>query len=236
MVPSQLAGDGITWEPSTSVIVPEDGRVYQHFWPATARNVLPNRVTEADATRQNKNCYMVGLKEMSHFETGTDAPWEWRQIIFAAKGLGSLPSTDSYVAYNETFGYMRGMRQMAPGYKDIVNGVLFKGTEGVDWVGLMNAPVDRTRVTVLSDRLRQIRSGNGRPAFRQYKDWLPLKKTIMYDDDERGSAKQSSRWSVTSKIGLGDVFVVDFFRTVGTAVPADLLQWRSNMTFHWHER
>lgn len=179
---------------------------------------------------------MVGLKQHTHITTGGSNPWEWRQIVFTTKGLGGLPVVGSYVAHTPENGYMRGQRQAEAGLQQIVNGALFRGTEGVDWIDHMVAPLDRTRMTILSDKTRIIQSGNARGVIRKYSDYFSFNKNLLYDDQEDGQGKVDSRWSVTSKIGMGDVFIMDFFRCAVAGAPVDLLTWASNATLYWHER
>lgn len=235
MVPATIA-DGLVWLPGAENIVPDGGELFQFFWPATARSSFTQSPIPSQATRESKSCYMVGLKQHTHITTGSDNPWEWRQIVFSTKGLGGLPVVGSYVAHTVENGYMRGQRQAAAGLQQIVNGALFRGTEGVDWIDHMIAPLDRTRMTILSDRTRTLHSGNGRPVIRKFTDYFTFNKNLLYDDQEDGQGKVDSRWSVTSKVGMGDVFVIDFFRSVSTAGPTDLLTWASNATLFWHER
>lgn len=240
-MPPADTDDGITWLARAQNIVPDStigaGAVRFHFWPATARTTVAADPGPSDSKRGKANTFMVGLKEEHHFETQTGSPWEWRQIVFTAKGMGQLPWVDSYVAFNgNTSGYMRGTREMAPVAQDVLTDILFRGTEGVDWVGYMNAPVDNRRFTILRDRTRQIRSGNEVGTLRKYNDWLPMRKSLVYDDDEQGAEQEAKRWSTLSKRGMGDVFVVDMFRTIVTSDEADLLIWRPNAILYWHER
>lgn len=240
-MPPSDTQDGITWTAQAQIIVPDEvagpGAVRFYFWPATARTTLAADPGPTWAKRTKANTFMVGLKEEVHFEMGTGSPWEWRQIIFTAKGMGQLPWVDSYVAYNaNTSGYMRSTREMAPVAQAVLTDILFKGAEGVDWVGYMNAPVDRSRFTILRDRTRRITSGNETGQLRKYNDWLPMGKSLLYDDDEQGAEQEAKRWSSLSKAGMGDVFVVDMFRTLVSSDPNDLLIWRPNACLYWHER
>lgn len=239
MPPAELEG-GVTWVARATEIVPETtaaGAVRFHFWPATARTMITDNPQYSAAKRTKSKTFMVGLKEEVHFETQTGAPWEWRQIVFSIKGFHNLPWVDSYVAYNgNTSGYMRGQREMDSGAQGILTELIFKGAEGVDFVGYMNAPLDRSRIHVMRDRTRQIRSGNEIGTLRKYDDWLPMRKTLTYNDDEQGSEFLSRRWASMAKGGMGDVYVVDMFRTIVTSDPNDLLSWRNNSTLYWHER
>ncbi|WGD01118.1 MAG: capsid protein [Genomoviridae sp.] len=240
MVPAETDDFGVTWNVNSKNIVPEAGssgepRVF--FWPATARTNISSTGTPAAAKRERQNCFMVGLKEEVHFEINTGVPWEWRQIVFTAKGLANLPFVDGYVAFSaESSGYMRGLREMDESAQVVLFNHLFKGAAGVDWIGLMNAPVDRGRFTILRDRTRQLKSGNSDGMLRRYSDWLPMRKGLLYADEEVGPEQSGSRWSTMSKQGMGDVFIVDIFRTTVSADAADLLNWRPNATLHWHER
>ncbi|WGD01121.1 MAG: capsid protein [Genomoviridae sp.] len=237
MPPAELLADGLTWEAQKSNIPGEGGTIHMFFWPATARNKFTLSPIYTPHQRQLSNCFMKGLKFVSHMEIATGAPWEWRQIIFAVKGLANAPFIDSYVSHDAALGYMRGQREVVlTAQEDLIQSMLFKGLEGVDWLSPMVAPIDTHRVNVIRDKTRILKSGNEHGNMMVYKDYIPLNKSIQYDDDESGGADDTSRWSVTSKLGMGDVFVVDYFRTTLSATSADLLQWGSNATLYWHER
>lgn len=241
MAPAESSGspDGV-WVPTQSNIVPDvdkPGNVVRfHLWPATARTSVTTIPTEAPSKRQKSSCFMVGIKEETHFEVQTGTPWEWRQIVFSAKGLGELDWIDNYVAFNQNFGYMRSQNEMTLTNQGVLSSVLFAGVQGVDFIGYMNAPLDRNRFTVHRDRTRQIKGGNDSGQIKLYKDWLPIRKNLHYDDTEQGSEIIPSRWSRLGKAGVGDIFYLDLFRTLSTADSVDLLTWRSNATLYWHER
>nr|QJB18569.1 MAG: capsid protein [Genomoviridae sp.] len=241
MAPAERTGaPGDPWIPTQSNIVPDvttPGNVVRfHFWPATARTSVTTIATDSPSKRQQSTCFLVGIKEETHFEVQTGTPWEHRQIIFSAKGLGELDWVNDYVAFNQNFGYLRGQNEMSQTNQAVLADILFAGVQGVDFVGYMNAPVDRNRFTIHRDRTRQIRGGNDSGQLKRYSDWLPLRKNLNYDDTEQGSEIIPSRWSRLGKAGMGDVFFLDLFRSLTTADPNDLLSWRSNATLYWHER
>ena len=241
MAPAEnnLAPLGV-WVPTQTNIVPDvakPGNVVRfHFWPATARTSVTNIATDSPSKRQQSTCFLVGIKEETHFEIQTGTPWEHRQIVFSAKGLGELDWVNNYVAFNEVFGYLRGQNEMSLVNQAVLADIVFAGVDGVDFVGYMNAPVDRNRFTIHRDRTRQLRGGNDSGQLRKYQDWLPIRKNINYDDTEQGSEIVPSRWSRLGKAGVGDIFFLDMFRSLNTADPVDLLSWRSNATLYWHER
>jgi hypothetical protein len=115
-------------------------------------------------------------------------------------------------------------------------GLLYKGLAGKDWDDLIVAPVDTSRISVKFDKTWTIQSGNSNGVVRERKLWHPMNKNIVYDDDENGDVEQASYFSVDSKAGMGDYYVVDIIQPGTGATSSDLLQISTNSTLYWHEK
>jgi len=115
-------------------------------------------------------------------------------------------------------------------------GLLFKGTIGVDWQDPMKAPLDKTRVNIHSDRFTSISSGNDVPRAKIVKHYTPIRKTLQYNDEENGTAVDVSPFSVDSKIGIGNIFVADFFHCPAPSETTDEMTITTNSTYYWNER
>jgi len=115
-------------------------------------------------------------------------------------------------------------------------GLLYKGVVGKDWDDLITAPLDNSRISVKFDKTWTMQSGNGNGIVRERKLWHPMNKNIVYDDDESGDIELSSYFSVDSKAGMGDYYVVDVFQPGTGATSSDLLQISASSTLYWHEK
>lgn len=216
-------------------------------WIASARpasrtsgNVTdPVRGTKLDQSRRSSTTIFArGLRENLSISTTSGLAWQWRRIAFFFKGANiHFGDTDP-----ETSGFFRltaanGMVRLWNEYTaSAVQFQLFRGEADVDWSSLMTAPIDTTRVTLVSDVLRTIKSGNDEGTIRNFKDWIAVNKNIVYDDEQQGESMFTSATSVSSKPGAGDLYVVDIFthNTPGTA--DDQLTVTSDATFYWHEK
>lgn len=68
------------------------------------------------------------------------------------------------------------------------------------------------------------------------KFWLPINKTMHYQFQEGGSDEYSGApFASTGRNGLGDVFVLDLFKT-DFGESTDIMQMDVNTTVYWHER
>lgn len=217
------------------------------FWDYSANSNTPAYVVD-EASRTAKACYMVGLKENIQVQTSNGIPWEWRRICFCAKGGGSIngvmpPASNTFSIMSETAsGWTRTMSAI-PASSQIVQlgNLLFRGSGGVDWTDIIVAPIDTSRIDLKYDKTRTITSGNEQGVSRRYNLWHPMRKTLVYDDDEYGGAQTFSYSSVLDKRGMGDYWVIDIFQPRkgsggGSGVPAPTLTFAPNATLYWHER
>jgi len=117
-----------------------------------------------------------------------------------------------------------------------INDWLFRGTFGVDWTNLLNAPVDSQRVRRVSDRVTKISAhfaAQGIPTdpgpygpvlpvgSKRYNRSTFVNRPITYDDEESGardredpgSGTAGSPWS--SERGNGNLYVYDIFAVNG---------------------
>jgi len=251
------AGPGLNPSPGTQVVVNQnlvinittnnsaaDG-IHMTGYIPSARSLSPNNYAYS-AIRTATRTYVKGISEMYHFVPSDASAWEWRRIVVAQKylfGQSRTAMTDIAAQFGTgtTYRYFKDLTGDASGSYtaiwDAVQDVLFAGVKTVDWQDPMTAPVDRARVTLLSDKRRMITSNNDAPRPRMVKTYVPINKTIQYDDEENGVLISPTRFSVDNNIGLGDIFVFDMF-TVRAPVNAvsSQLQIRSTMTYYWHEK
>nr|DAD57370.1 MAG TPA: capsid protein [Genomoviridae sp.] len=123
--------------------------------------------------------------------------------------------------------------------------VLFEGTSiqftdqnfRADWLNVIDAKTDASRVTIKYDKTVTIRSGNDEGTQRQYTRYHPMKKNLIYENQESGGDVVFSNYSTSGKPGMGDYYVVDFFQCrYGADADAGSLIFDPRSTLYWHER
>lgn len=230
---------------------------YTFIWMATARDNVISGVEPGvfqQSQRTATSCYMRGLKERWTMETGSPAMWRHRRILFSFQGDALyrvdndaiLDGDNQLGAYFKELsnGYVRAFTRLEPQTGDYrqpelslqLRKILFKGTEGNDWVGVLNAKVDTLRVKVLYDKTTTIRSANDRGVITGRKFWHNFNSTLVYDDDENGNSTANSPFSVQDRRSMGDVYVVDFFQSGLGSTSSDELRLNAEATLYWHER
>lgn len=227
-----------------------DSSAAAYLWCATARtnettNGVPATGKYLQASRTATNCYMVGLSEKVEIQCNTGMPWQWRRICFTMKGAplvaaSSASGTAFSTATLTTSGYVRTMNQVPgnpglnPMYALMVT--LFRGDVNSDWNDPMTAPTDNSRVTIKYDKTTTLASGNEDGFIRRYSRWHPMRKSLVYDDDESGGGEISGARSVPGKAGMGDYYILDLFRARQGSATTDQLTVRPESTLYWHEK
>lgn len=232
-----------------AVINARDGATF--YWIATAMDLSAAGSTNTvaqQAARTASTCYMRGLQENLQIQTSSPLPWFHRRICFTFRN--TLPfqvttppdvTVQPYIPYVETSNGMQRLflNQNINGMsasRAQMEGILFKGSAGVDWNEITVAPIDTTRVSVKFDKTWTYRSGNSNGIVKKTKLWHPMNHNLVYDDDENGATEQSSYISVDSKAGMGDYYVVDYFTSGLGGTVSDLLAMQVNSTLYWHEK
>lgn len=234
MLPVTAGPDGSG--PSNGPAILTGGNTYQLVWCAT-RRYMELTLNNTDA-RNDITCYMRGLKEHVAISTNNATSWKWRRICFTIKGLQADLAVKSNV--DSLFTSQGWVRYIGQHYNDdmgnSINTILFEGTAGNDWNDVMTAKVSSTRVTPKYDKVRVINSGS-EGVMRDFKMWHPMNKNLVYDDDENGpNSELTSGYSTLGKAGMGDYYVIDFFRANSTSSSADTLSFGPEATIYWHEK
>lgn len=226
--------NGTNWTPSAFVITPTGGEITALLWAASFRK---NQPAPNKQTRTAKEIFLKGFRDDVQIETGSGMAWEWRRIVFSVKTLARHSDAPLYVAYDPAYGYMRALRHVAPGaYRTALESILFAGSDPHDWLTPMAAKVDVNAVTLHSDKVMNIRSGNNGGIIGKYKHYHPINKRMVYADSEDGGQTIWENFTTDSKEGLGDVYILDYLRPTVFAVDSDQLLFRPNATMYWHER
>lgn len=225
---------------SPGVISIINGAVY--IYCPTARSLIGNAVG-GESDRQRQLTFARGYKEVTDITVIGGASWRWRRIAVSFKGPGLLYDTTNTSAsvntafYDDSDNGMTRVYTEAASSSQAVNWrtVLFDGDEGRDWSNPFVAKVDTSRVTLHYDRMVTINPGTTVGTTRSFRTWIPLNKNLLYDDDERGPGTNSSYVSVQSKIGMGDLYIFDYFNR-DTGDNTGSLQLLSEATYYWHEK
>lgn len=193
--------------------------------------------------RTSVTTYAVGVKETIRIGTNGPVGWHWRRVCFTMKG------EELYTGDREDFDLSNSpvARITSDGMKRAVlfsegalqtRGIIFKGNQNVDWTDVITAPLDTNRITPLFDRVTHIKSGNQSGSTRIVKLWHPMGKNIVYSEDQNGQDTPESFYSVTGKAGMGDYYIVDFFRsdTILGETGSSSLYFEPAATYYWHER
>lgn len=200
------------------------------------------------ATRTSTTCFMRGFNETLKIQTSSSIPWFHRRVCFTTKAETFRNYSPSDTPLNTvgmyhqstTRGYVRTwMNQTVNNTTNSLNlwyGIIFRGSEGVDWDNVSTAPLDSRRIDVKYDKLSTIKSNNERGTVVSRKYWHGMNKNLVYDDDEIADVTAGDSWSVDDKRGMGDYYVLDFFVAGTGSLSGDLLKIDSTATLYWHEK
>lgn len=224
------------------------------LWCATAQDLTTQSggigsVTQP-AQRTASICFMRGLSENLRIQTSSGLAWFHRRICFTNKGSNpfidraaadtSTPLNPATPLVDTSNGVQRLWLNMTiNGTPNTINeryGILFKGAQGVDWDDELTAPVDTTRISLKFDRTWTIRSGNANGTVAERKLWHPMNHNLAYDEDETGSSETTSYFSQTSKLGMGDYYVLDIITPGQGGTSSDLLLLSNTTSLYWHEK
>lgn len=224
--------------------------VHTFVFSPTMRYLLPNNASFS-AQRTSSKPYIKGIAESYTLLPNDGSVWWHRRIVFASKRLyaeavtGLAGNGVIQAQPDQSTTTTRKLRDMSSdpgstGYSTLSTDLsvdIFHGIYTVDWVDPMRAKLDKTRITVLSDRLVTLKSGNDAPAPRIVKHYTSVNKTIVYQDEENGITMSVSPFSVTSKSGLGNIYVYDLFECpVPINTTTSTLTISTQQTLYWHEK
>jgi len=234
------AGSG-TGIPQPKDMVGGTGTFYSSIWIPTARPAEENTGVKGAALsplRKRSEIYAKGLKENILFETSTARPWRWRRICFWAKGdviYGDAidPATSQFFRFDSSLGMVRLSNAIGTGFPAEY---IFRGTENVDWLDRMTAPVDTRHILPVYDKTVTLRSGNDAGMSQTIKMWHPMNKTIVYNDEESGFQILPTALASSGRRGAGDFYVYDLFQVATGSTSSDVLRFQPNATFYWHEK
>ncbi|QCX35070.1 capsid protein [Blackfly genomovirus 7] len=221
--------------------------VHMSVFMPSYRGLVPNNYSFL-AARDRHTDVGKGISETYQLNPSDASMWQWRRVVVHYKGdfNNTPPSVFQNIgaqnaAGGATYRFFTDMTGDTTGgftaFYDSVNDVLFRGILTTDWLNPLLAKIDTARVTVLSDVSRSLSSQNDSPRPRFIKTYVPVNRTLQYDDEENGTSVTPSFVAVENKIGIGNIYVFDFF---GCSAPistvSSQLSVTSQMTYYWHEK
>lgn len=209
------------------------------------RTLVPSNYSYTSA-RTATRTFVKGIGETYHIVPSDQSSWEWRRIVVSLKGNFALP-----VSTTQAIGAQFSTGNTQRYYKDItgdttgiyqalwdnIQDYVFRGVKVTDWLDQMTAPLDNLRVDIRSDTRRTISSANDAPRPRTYKTYVPINKSVVYADEENGTTISPTSFSVDSKSGIGDIYILDLFTCrAPISTVSTQLQVSSTQTYYWHEK
>ena len=202
--------------------------------------------TETEYSRNRTTTFGVGYSERVELHTNNGGQWIWRRIAFSMKGpaLHSLFPQNTLFSYGAgppDTGYTRpmwnllGSSGLSTAPREATEDLLFAGEAGKDWFNRLHAKTDNTRVSVHMDVTRHIRGGNDEARRHTYKDWIPIRKNVVYDEEESGDVKTFGSFSVNSKVGFGDLYIYDYW-LCNTPDDEYRMDVECQGVYYWRER
>lgn len=241
ITPGSATG-GVTYTNQPAIL--SGGFTYIMPWLATARNAQidgrPGYPIEK-ATRTSDVCYMRGLKERIQLQSNNGTAWQWRRICFTLRGeiMGRSETTNfQWWRADDTYGVTRSIQNSVgiSGGANVIVDYVFKGRQSIDWSSYFTAKLDTERIRVMHDSMRVMQSGNDHGFMRNFQLWHPMNKNLHYQSDEDGNNQSSSPFSVETKLGLGDYYVLDIISAGTGATSSDRMSFDPEATLYWHEK
>lgn len=226
--------------PTQKNVVMTGGQTYMiPYIPTAMDRTSDSGAVNIPGYRTKDEVFMRGYRERVTFVTSSAHQWDLRRICFKLRGnaIISNVSGTSPLWYEATpNGWTRTATQaLGTALGTSILNELFKGAFNIDWNDYFSAPIDTNRVTIAYDKQFHFRSGNEEAHSRNFKLWHPMNANFYYRDDENGSVQQSSTIHSSGKRGMGDYYIVDFWRCV-TGSAEDAISVNYEGTLFWHER
>lgn len=201
-----------------------------YLWSPTARLKDAGTGTFYETARTKSTVYWKGVNERLEMSPTNGVSWKWRRLVIEMK------SYRPGIAYEETSaGYVRKWARLPDVDATALAGLVFDGTNELDYNTFFLGKTDSNRVKVHYDKTRVLSTGNQASYIKTYKQWMPLEKNMIYDEDEVGNIESNQPWAATGMKGMGDIFIWDIFTDIGAGV-ADTLTLRNSSTVYWHEK
>lgn len=228
-----------------------DGAIFAFGFQATCRT--NENIPGVPGSKYDSGCrtsttpFMRGIQENITLETEDAGAYLWRRICFTFVGQEIVRDrvtgdTGAMFELANPPGYMRTTTRLFPisptsgtWVWDNIKELLFQGTEGVDWMDIIDAKTDPKRLKIRYDKTRRLYSNNEQSSLRKFKLWHPMNATLTYNDEEQAGGKISSPYSANVTSGtMGDYYIIDLFRLSSSFTGS--VSFAPESTLYWHER
>lgn len=248
---------------STSPIVTQggynsgtDNTFLSVFSPSQRRPFVPTVPFPSYFTsgRTAQYTYAKGYKERVTIGISGPGSILWRRMVISFKSDPLAGPNATWTQVGGTILDMASGTSTAPDYRRAISNkftfaggsfannvmnLIFKGNLSQDWSDPATASLDTQFVKVHSDKSIVLNPGTGTTAgsaIYKRKFWLPLNSNMIYADDEAGSGDTPSTWAAGGRVGMGDVYVIDYMRKSLGGDTATTWQFNPEGTYYWHER
>ena len=178
--------------------------------PLQSPTTIPyNQIEHAPAHRNSQEIFFVGVKE--RLDPYAVFPFVWRRVVFWTHQRFEQFRTI------EGLGGTRFRLGVTYGVSDLsafdIQELMFKGSAGVDWdtTRPIDARLDTQRIRVVSDRKVNFNPNSEQGRYSLFKRWHPIRRKIIYDQQENGDDMTPNYWSTVSPTSSGNLYIVDFF-------------------------
>lgn len=244
MMPVVVDTSGVGTDGPLLVTPEETGGGFNSLFIPSARNFTDYSTPYG---RESGTIYARGYKDRIHVTVSGGATWSWRRTAFLMKGprLRNFFLDNSVGQQYDGLGPSAGetpartIGPMPDQIATLIRAYIYRGTQGVDWYDPLTASLDKTKITVLSDKVISINPGNESGRSRKYKFWTPINKNIVYGGHESSEIRVGSAYSTEALPGAGDLYIFDQVvrdtpNASGSIAPT--LRFSPEGTFYWHER
>jgi len=213
---------------------------YNFLFAPSAREKAVNSTTSGtvldESTRTTTNTYVKGYRERISMQTNSALPWTWRRIVFTLKGTANFLGSGNPLFLLTSNGHARVITELSAPQQTTIESIMFDGQKGLDWRSTLEAKVDTSLITVMSDTTKIITPQTSAGSVKNYTLYYPINKSLQYAEDEFGGQTLTSPWSTQGKPGMGDLLVYDIFTPRAASATTDQLTLDIQATYYWHEK
>jgi len=198
-----------------------------------------NQAGSKDYSRESETVYVRGFADRFTVNTNDSTAWEFRYVAFRYKGgyiLNNVAAGTYFYNQNSNGGYNRVAGVYQPSSVAALYTEMFKGAQGIDWLSPQQASLDKSRISVVTDRKFSVKSGNENGTFSRKSFWIPYNANLTYGGDERGDKQQDDPLSTAGLAGKGDLYCILFANAMGAPESTSRCDILFDSTFYWHEK
>nr|QCX29462.1 capsid protein [Plant associated genomovirus 23] len=176
-----------------------DGNISMYFF---SPSYMPLQAAESKYGRTSNKVHHTSYAEKFEIEIGCDVSLLHRRLVFS----NMYDDTRAICTRGDIT--LRNLTKVDPAsFED-----LFQGTKGVDWFDLFKVPMNRQKVTVMSDKLYTYTPKNPHGQAFPRKYYHKINKRYNFQDNERGTDEVTNGYNWPG-IKSPKVFIFDIFKS-----------------------